>query len=144
MTDTAWDETRDRLTSELGTLEDGEFVVLGEPVTYGEPGGLFRRKPKPIPGRYVQFLRMKDLISGECVGATAFGGDLEMTPEQQDRIRELGWHAPGEMPDTDPGYPNFRCDLPLDQAPRLAEMGVAALDVLGLGPEDPLELRRDS
>jgi len=138
----SWATVRDELADELARLDDREFVILGEPVSWSGPTGLLRR-PKPLPGRYVQFLRMQDSLSGECVGATSFGGDWDISSEQDARIRALGWYAPGEMPDTEPGYPNYRYDVPLDRAARLAEMGVAALDVLGLRPDDPLELRRD-
>jgi hypothetical protein len=47
------------------------------------------------------------------------------------------------MPDTEPGYPNYRFDLPRAEAARLAEMGVSALAALGVEPDGALELRRD-
>jgi hypothetical protein len=142
MTGPTWDSVRTDLVRELSRLQDREFVVLGDPLTRTGPTGLLRRR-KPLPGRYVQFLRMGDTLSGECVGATSFGGDWDISPDQDARIRSLGWYAPGEMPDTEPGYPNYRHDVPRDQADRLADMGVQALTVLGVQPGGSLELRRD-
>jgi hypothetical protein len=142
MSQTSWRELQDRLTGELSTLEDREFVVLGEPVTYAPGKGLFRKKPQPLPHRYVQFRCSADQVFGECVGAASFGGDYDLSPEQDARLREIGWFAPGGSPDLEWSYPNYQCRVPRDQAPRLAELGVEALQVLGLDPTDQLELTR--
>lgn len=78
------DELRATLAAHLRALSDGEFVVLGEPMRYAAPSGRFRRKPRPLPGRYVQYLRMGDDVAGECVGAMAFGGTWEISPADSD------------------------------------------------------------
>ena len=138
-----WAAVQDRLATELATLADREFVVLGEPAPPAPPRGLLRRRAQPAPSRYVQFLRMGDVVSGECVGARSFGGDWDVTPEQDRRLRELGWLAPGGVPGEDMPYPNYRRDEPLAGSGRLAAAGVAALEVLGLRPDGRLELRRE-
>jgi hypothetical protein len=144
MAQTGWDALRDSLAAGLTALTDGEFVILSEPVTYSEPGsGLFRRKPRPLPCRFVQYLRMEHYLGGECVGSTAFGGTWEISPADNDRIRALGWKAPGDTAEKEWGAPVYKADLPREEAPRLAQMGVDALRVLGLTPE-ALEFRRDS
>jgi len=130
-----WDDVRTELEYRLRGLADGDVVVLGEPQQQGPRRGLLRRS-KPLPGRYVQALRTGDLLSGECVGARLFGGDAEIAAEDHERLRADGWLAPADLVDTEPGYPNYRCDLPLDEAGVLARRQVEALVVLGLEPAD--------
>lgn len=130
-----WDDVRDELEARLRGLADGDVLVLGEPQQQGPPRGLLRRA-KPLPGRYVQALRTGDQLSGECVGARLFGGDADISPEDHERLREDGWLAPGDLVDTEPGYPNYRCDLPLAEAGLLADRQVDALALLGLEPAD--------
>lgn len=130
-----WDAVRAELESRLRGLADGAALVLGEPQQQGPPRGLLRRS-KPLPGRYVQALRTGDQLSGECVGARLFGGDADISREDHERLRADGWLAPGDLVDTEPGYPNYRCDLPLAEAGVLADRQVAALAVLGLEPAD--------
>lgn len=145
MTPASWPDVERRLAEELATLADQEFVVVGEPEPPTEPRrGLLRRRPAPPPTRYVQFGRYGDDLHGECVGATLFGGDWEVTPEQHDRIRELGWLAPGDRdPDgTQPAYPNYWRTLTPGDSADLARMGAGALAVLGVDPL-ALQWRRD-
>ncbi|RKS75436.1 hypothetical protein CLV35_1902 [Motilibacter peucedani] len=140
----SWEAVRERLAAALSALPDRGIVVLGEPVTYAPARGLLRRRPTPLPSRYVQVLRTGELLSGEVVGAASFGGDWDLTPAQDLAVRELGWYAPGEVPDTPAGYPNYRHDVPLADSDRLAAMAVAALEVLELSPDGPLELRQEA
>ncbi|RZS86939.1 hypothetical protein EV189_2357 [Motilibacter rhizosphaerae] len=133
----SWEALRAHLLDEVARLEELENVVLTEPVTYGPPTGLLRKKPRPLPGRFVQFLRVDPWMSAEVVGATVFGGDWETTPEQDAAIRALGWYAPGEQPDTAASTTNYRNDLPLAEVPALVANAVAALEVLGLTPQGP-------
>jgi hypothetical protein len=83
----------------------------------------------------VQYLRIDDRLFGECVGSTAFGGDWEVSTADHERLRALGWQAPGDTADQEWPVPNYRVDGPLGQAGVLAGMGVDALDVLGLAPD---------
>lgn len=138
MTEAGWDVLRDDLARRIAALADGEFVILGEPVVYGEPTGRFRRRPRPLPNRFVQFLRMGVWVSGECVGSTLFGGDYDIPSADHERLRSLGWMTPDDLVrvNTTPGYPNYRCDFPREDSARLARMGTDALQVLGLSPSD--------
>lgn len=147
MADTdAWHQVRARLRHQLADLSDGEFLVLSEP--QAEPGpkrGLLRRRPEPPPTRYVQF-RNDDgqWLYGECVGATRFGGDWEITEQEHARLRSLGWLAPGdEDPSgTQPPYPNYWTCRPQAESVETADMGVDALMTLDADPA-VLEWRRD-
>ena len=133
----AWQQLESRLAGELGTLHDGEFVVIEEPKPpTEEPRGLLRRRPKPPPTRYVQALRVKDHLHGECVGATLFGGDWEIAPGEHEQLRALGWLAPGDPDETgtQPSYPNYWHTLPRERAAELAALAVGALRVLGADP----------
>src|SRR3954452_4923627 len=108
--DTGWAEAEQRLREELGDLEDGQFLVLGEPAgPPGPPRGLLRRRPAPPPTRYVQFRMAGGWVYAECVGSRMFGGDWATTAEQHDGLRALGWLAPGDddPTGTQPSYPNY-------------------------------------
>jgi hypothetical protein len=137
------DELRATLAAHLRALSDGEFVVLGEPMRYAAPSGRFRRKPRPLPGRYVQYLRMGDDVAGECVGAMAFGGTWEISPADSDRLRALGWQTPADRAGREAGGPNYSTDAARYDTPRLAQMGVDALGVLR-APLESLEFRHGS
>ncbi len=137
------DELRETLAAHLRALSDGEFVILGEPMRYAAPSGRFRHKPRPLPGRYVQYLRMGDDVAGECVGATAFGGTWEISPADSDRLRALGWQTPADQAGRDAGAPNYSIDAARYDTPRLAQMGVDALGVLR-APLESLEFRHGS
>lgn len=133
-----WSALRDRLAADLAALADGEFVIAGEPAPEPPPRrGLLRRRAPVAPHRYVQFLRVGEGIRAECVGARLFGGDLDISPEVHERLRASGWLAPADDVDDATfgrGYPNYRVLGHLDEAPRLAGLGVDALALLGLRP----------
>jgi hypothetical protein len=129
-----FDDLRRELAGRLAALSQGDALILGEPVEVSKRRG-FRKQQVP-PSRFVQFLRDPEHLYGECVGSTVFGGDWETSEADHQRIRALGWLAPGD-PDpsgTRPGYPNYWCCLPESQADELATMAIGALDVLGAEP----------
>lgn len=147
MTDTdAWHQVRGRLRDLLADLTEDEFVVLGEPQPAPGPRrGLLRLRPEPPPHRYVQFRNDDgEWLYGECIGATLFGGDWEITEEEHARLRSLGWLAPGdEDPSgTEPPYPSYWTCRPVAESVGTADMGVDALVTLGADPA-ALEWRRD-
>lgn len=128
------DDVHRELAARLRALAPGEFLTVGEPV--GAPVRRLLRRSRPPASRYVQFLRDPHHLYGECVGATAFGGDWEIDEAEHQRIRALGWLAPGD-PDpagTRPAYPHYWVTLDADRADELAAMGVGALEVLGVDP----------
>ena len=128
-----FDDLHGELVRRLGELEEGSFLILGEPVPEPERSGLFGRRSKPVPTRYVQFLRDPRHLYGECVGSTLIGGDWEVGEAGHDRLRALGWLAPGD-PDpagTQPSYPNYWVTVDLDRSSDLATMGIGALSLLG-------------
>ncbi len=134
MTDATWTALHEQLTAWLESLGDGESVVLGEPVVLGEAHGLFRHRGKPLPSRYVRYVRMEHYLGGECVGSTAFGGDWEISPAEDERLRGLGWRAPDDTNKAEWGDPLYKCDVPRKEAARLARMGLDALRLLGVAP----------
>ena len=134
MADATWESLHEELTAWLQTLADGESVVLGEPVVLGEANGLFRHRGKPLPSRYVRYVRMEHYLGGECVGSTAFGGDWEISPADDGRLRALGWRAPDDTNGEEWGEPMYKCDLTRKEAARLARMGLDALRLLGVAP----------
>ena len=143
---TSWEDVRARLESELLTLDDGEFVVLGEPEPARPPArGLLRRRPAPEPTRYVQLRRDGDHWYAECVGATSFGGDWDVDEATHQRLRDLGWLVPGEedASGTQPSYPNYWTVLPRAEADRAVTICSEALALLGADPTT-LEWRRDA
>ena len=132
-----FDELRRELVLRLASLEEGSFLILGEPVPAPQPrAGLLGRRPKPPPTRYVQFLRDPRHLYGECVGSTLIGGDWEVGEAGHERLRSLGWLAPGD-PDptgTQPAYPNYWVTVADGQAADLAAMATGALSLLGADP----------
>lgn len=85
-----------------------------------------------------------DLLYAECVGATRFGGEWEVTADQHGRLRDLGRFVPGEDNPWDypVSYPNyFRFDEPAE-ASRLARLCATSLELLGADPAS-LEWHRD-
>src|SRR5690606_18945269 len=122
---TTWDDVRLRLHRDLATLDDREFVVVGEPSALPGPRrGLLRRRDRPAPTRYVQALRDGNHLLTECVGATLFGGDWEVDATTHERLGELGWLVPGD-PDPSawqPSYPNYWRVVERAEAARLAAM----------------------
>lgn len=140
----SWTALRDRVAAALASLPDGEFLVVGEPEGPREPArGLLRRRPEPPPRRYVQFLRLEDGVSAECVGATSFGGDYEITPAQHEQLRALGWKAPGDTGKAEEaswGYPNYRLESRAEDAAALAQLAVDSLVVLGLAADSSIDV----
>lgn len=143
MTDQAWQQWRERIAGELAALADREFLVVGEPAAEPEPRrGLFRRRSDPAPTRFVQFLRIGDEVTAECVGATSFGGYVDIAPDDDERLRALGWQAPGGSREPDWGAPNYRIHSRPSDSDRLTGLAVESLEVLGVAP-DIVELTRD-
>ncbi|HEU4338167.1 MAG TPA: hypothetical protein VFR45_12695 [Nocardioides sp.] len=142
----SWDDVRRRVEDELSTLADGEFLVVGEPEPPRPPArGVLRRRPAPTPTRYAQLRRDGDHWYAECVGATAFGGDWEVDEVTHQRLRNLGWLAPGDDDPSgvQPSYPHYWRLLPHAESPRAATLCADALALLGTDPST-LEWRRDA
>ncbi|MET0839945.1 MAG: hypothetical protein ABWY19_14250 [Marmoricola sp.] len=131
-----WDAVGDALLRALGLLSDGDFLILGEPTADPLPGrGLFGRRARPAASRYVQVLRIQDLYTAECVGATSLGGTWEMSESTIERLRALGWRTPDETKrEFGTVTPNFDMYVALTAAPTLAELLVASLDRLDAEP----------
>jgi hypothetical protein len=139
VTGPTWDAVYERLSVTLADLSDGGILIVGEPaVPPGPRQGLLRRRRKPPPVRYVQYVRTELVIGCECVGAAGFGGDLALTMEQDQAIRAAGWRLPGDGSDAEPApsYPNYHRTVKLGEAGEAARLGVDALRVLGLGPRE--------
>jgi hypothetical protein len=154
MADDRWSGWRDRLAAELATLSESEFVIFDHDVPpemqrWSQPRrGLFRTKPPArLPSGFLaQFAGQgQGCVIGTLAGATLVGGHVEVTEEQDARIRGLGWKGPG-----DPGhYENYApeytvVDWPQSDAAGLARITVDALEVQGADPELAWHLRRDS
>jgi len=134
-----WAQTFERLAARLSTLTGYDTLVLREVVDTppDQRRSLFRRA-RPAPFRYVQFRLASGLITGECVGASSWGGSYDIDEQTDRRLRELGWAAPDERPQALRDSPNYRVDVPPAESPRLARMAVDALDVLGVAPDAEL------
>src|SRR4051812_24752480 len=92
-----WEDIEDALLRALGRLPPGDFLILGEPTPDPLPRkGLFRRRARPVATRYVQVLRIEDLFTAECVGATSLGGTWPMSESTIERLHTLGWRGPDE------------------------------------------------
>jgi hypothetical protein len=135
-----WDDTRRVLAHALEELVDGEFLILGEPVPLPmQRRGLLRRL-RPAPSRYVQVLRIEDILTAECVGATSLGGSWEMGSSTIDGLRSMGWLTPKERQATYGNTtPNFEQYVERVGLPALADVLVTSLELLGALPSD-LEL----
>jgi hypothetical protein len=133
-----WDEAGAALLLALGLLEDGDFLILGEPTADPLPRrGLFGRRARPAPARYVQVLRYDDLYTAECVGPTSMGGTWEMDAATIARLRALGWRSPDEgTRELESITPNFDMYVAMSAAPTLTELLVESLRCLGARPED--------
>ena len=135
-----WDDTRRALAHALEELADGEFLILGEPVPHHVPRRGLLRRSRPAPTRYVQVLRIEEVLSAECVGATSEGGSWEMDPSAIELLRSIGWLTPKES-NTAYGNitPNFEQYVEREDLPGLVDVLVASLELLGALPSD-LEL----
>ncbi len=132
-----WDEVRGELATALGNLSDSEFLVLGEPAP--QPATrrpLFGRRTGPTPTLYVQVLRVEDVLSAECVGATTLGGTWDMGEDTIEILRALGWQTPAESRAAwGKRTPNFDLFVELTSSQMLADLLVVTLRLLGAQPE---------
>ena len=133
-----WDDVVDALLRALGRLSDGDFLILGEPITEPVPRRrLFGRRTGPVATRYVQVLRIQDLYTAECVGARSLGGTWQMGSSTIEELLSLGWRTPEESKqEFDNDTPNFDMYVALTAAPTLAELLVDSLRCLGAHPGD--------
>jgi hypothetical protein len=127
--------TRD-LSTTLERLADREFLIMGEPTPQlGTRRGLFGRRSQPAPTRYVQVLRVGDVLSAECVGAVSLGGTWEMSAVTIEQLRALGWLTAEECrAEFGSTSPNFELYVDLEAAADLPDLLVASLVVLGAVP----------
>jgi hypothetical protein len=140
-----WGDTRRALACALDELDDREFLILGEPApALSSPHRIFHTHVRAVPTRYVQVLRIGDVLSAECVGAASLGGTWEMDPSVIDWLRDMGWLTPAESLATYGSVtPNFGQYAELADLPLLAGILVASLQVLGVFAND-LELQTQS
>ncbi len=139
-----WDDTRRALAHALEQLADGEFLILGEPVPLPVPRRGLLRRLRPAPTRYVQVLRIEDVLTTECVGAASLGGSWEMDDSTIDTLRSLGWLTPKEgMTAYGNTTPNFEQYVERADLPALTDLLMASLELLGALPTD-LELQTSS
>ena len=130
-----WDDTRRALAHALEQLVDGEFLILGEPVPLPAPRRGLLRRSRPAPTRYVQVLRIEDVLSAECVGATSLGGSWEMDPSTIELLGQMGWLTPKEsMAAYGHTTPNFEQYVERVGLPALTDVLVASLELLGALP----------
>lgn len=119
------------LASALSRLENEHAVILAEPdrpTPEVRRRGPFRSTSRVDPGRYVQVLRRPDALTVECVGP----GHTHITEEQDREIQALGFRPPDPRRGKRFGTDNYCLDLPLGQLTRAAEVGVMALEALGV------------
>lgn len=128
--------TRDLRTA-LERLADGEFLIMGEPAPAPGPRPrLLGCQHKAARARFVQVLRIAEIFSAECVGATSLGGTWEMDDVTIDRLCELGWLTPYEsMAEYGKVTPNFDTCVELECAPGLAHLMITSLALLGAQPQ---------
>ncbi|MRG58766.1 hypothetical protein GE115_02595 [Agromyces sp. CFH 90414] len=131
MTD-PWGATRVELERRLRSLLTGQALVLSEPDSEASasPRGFFaRRGRRPVPVRYVQFLRLEDALVVECVSDAYWPS---MATEQKAELVAAGWHEPNTLRE----YPteNLVRSFDLEAAPDAAVAAVRALITLGCDP----------
>lgn len=154
MPDPRWDRWRERLASELATLTETEFLIFDHEVPpeqqrWSQPRRrLFGTKPPVrLPSRFVaQFAGQgQGVVLGILGGAALAGGHVELTEEQDRRIRDLGWRRPGDPGHCEPYAPDDTVlEWPQSDAEGLARITVEALEIQGATPDLPWTLRRDS
>lgn len=141
---------RGRIASELSTLDQQEFVIVGEPeeepaVPTGLLGKVKAKVKKPtVPSRWGQVLCLDEVLFAEFVGTTHIGGTWEATDEQHEAVRAAGWLTPDE---TDPiaptpTVPHYWRTVPQPECELIAELMVEAFTILGADLET-LWLRRE-
>jgi hypothetical protein len=125
--------TRD-LTTALARLDHDDVVIVGEP-TGQDRSRLHLGHDGGAPTRYVQAMRIRDVLSAECVGARSLGGTLPMSPSMIAGVRSLGWLTPTEsMVEYGNVTPNFGLYVDCTETSGLAALMVASLRVLGAVP----------
>lgn len=127
MSDT-WEAVNRRLVGAMLALDLYDSLTIGDrrpPVRRS----FLRRPPAPSPRRFVQITAGQTRLIAECVGSTSFGGDWEMSPEQEATLLRQGWEKPWS--DTER---TFQREASLAGAPRLALATVRALELLGCDP----------
>lgn len=159
VTDTAPDESIGRLDSEDLQLvsDDAEQIELqleGWLRRMLAEGWTYLILEVPDTGRYVQFLTHDgDWLRGEVVGDRYLGAHAPLTPDEHERLRDLGWNPPDPTDDgcgnfwidwgraegepDDPGYPFDEdvSDRDIEEAARFAATTLCA--VFGpVGPDD--------
>ena len=85
-----WEKRSKELAKSLRSLDDYDFVIVG---------------PASDQDRYVRFVRRAEVLFGECPGAVVDGGSLELSPQQQSDLLDMGWGPPDLGPSD---YPNYR------------------------------------
>ncbi len=133
-----WAGVRRDLISALGGLADREFLIMGEPTPDTGPPrrGLFSWRPQPEPTRYVQVMRLEEVLSAECVGAVSLGGTWKMGDPTIQRLRALGWLTAAESYAAyGENTPNFELFVDIESASELPDLLVASLAILGALPE---------
>jgi hypothetical protein len=129
-----WAGVRRDLTTALDGLADREFLILGDEAS-GRGTSLFGLRPKPASSRYVQVLRIGDIFTVECVGATSLGGSWAMDEPTIERLCSMGWLTPAQsLAEFGNVTPNFELYAELPHAQHLADLLVASLAVLGAVP----------
>ncbi len=121
-----WDDVNRRLTSSIIALDLDDSIVVGDRVEPVKKGLFGSRAASPRPRRFVQVTAARDFLIGEVVGATAFGGDWEMSQETIDTLLSRGWEKPWSEE-----FRTFSRQTPLISANRLALQFVRALQLLG-------------
>lgn len=122
---TTWDDVNRRLVGAILALDLYDSLTVGD----RQPApsrGLFARKGRPAPRRFVQITAAQTVLIAECVGSASFGGDWPMTPEQESTLLRQGWEKPWTDSDR-----TFQREAPLIGAPTLALATVRALKLLG-------------
>lgn len=123
------------LTQTLEELSDGEFLILGERQRGPRWNRLLARRL--TPSRYVQVLRVEDVLAAECVGASSLGGTWEMDQPMIATLRSMGWQTPAESLATwDRITPNFELFVDPAGAEQLAAVLLGSLQVLAARPGD--------
>jgi hypothetical protein len=133
-----WAGVRRDLITALEELGDREFLILGEPTPDVEPPrrGLFGRRTPPAPTRYVQVLRLEQVLSAECVGAASLGGTWHMSEPTIQQLRGLGWLTALESRvEYGNVTPNFELYVDLEASDGLPDVLVASLAILRALPE---------
>ncbi|WP_370247289.1 hypothetical protein [Nocardioides sp.] len=133
-----WEDLNRRLTGAILGLDLHDVLEIRERAPQA-PRSRWRRRAASggpaAPTRFVRITAARDVLIGECVGATEFGGEWPMDAAQQAALERQGWSRPWS-----PDYPTYQREHSLAEAPRLALAAVRALELLGAQMAD-LEVR---